>query len=94
MRRMEACRDMKVTYRREEELSKRGAHLCAHGEELEDGEHASRGGVVAVQETQCVAYGVPHALDGSPRPALRDEPIREGDIVQVADILQRTMLSG
>ena len=68
--------------------------LCPHGEELEDGEHASGGGVVAVQEAQGVADRVPHALDRSPRAAFGDEPVREGHVIQVADVLQCSMTMG
>ena len=63
-------------------------YLCPYGEELEDGEHAPGRSIVAIQKAQGVADGIPHALDGSPRAALGDEPIREGDVVQVTDVLQ------
>mmetsp|Transcript_15467 Transcript_15467/g.39248 ORF Transcript_15467/g.39248 Transcript_15467/m.39248 type:complete len:260 (-) Transcript_15467:259-1038(-) len=61
--------------------------LGAHGEELEDGEHAARGDVVAVDEAEGIGDGVPQALDGAAAAARPFEPLGEGDPIQFAHAL-------
>ena len=58
--------------------------LGADGKELEDGEHAAGADVVAVDEAEGVGDGVPHALDGAAGAAEGEEPLGEGDVVEVA----------
>ena len=60
--------------------------LGPNREQHENGEHAPRANVVAIDEAQRVGDGVPHAVDGPARTAEAREPFRERDIIQVADL--------
>ena len=55
--------------------------LGANREQHKNGKHAPRGNVVAVNKTQRVGDGVPHAVDGTAAPAEAREPFRERDII-------------
>mmetsp|Transcript_63060 Transcript_63060/g.186277 ORF Transcript_63060/g.186277 Transcript_63060/m.186277 type:complete len:678 (+) Transcript_63060:2010-4043(+) len=59
--------------------------LGADREQHEDGQHASRGNVIAIDEPQRVRDGVPHAIEGSSGSSQLSEPFREGHIVEIAD---------
>lgn len=60
------------------------AGLGPDGEEHEDGEHAPRRDVIAVHESQGVGDGVPHPVQRAATAPQPREPLREGNVVQVA----------
>mmetsp|Transcript_40101 Transcript_40101/g.99783 ORF Transcript_40101/g.99783 Transcript_40101/m.99783 type:complete len:424 (-) Transcript_40101:413-1684(-) len=69
--------------RRAVQHAKHGS-LGADGEEHEDGKHAARRDVVAIDEAEGVRDRVPHAVDRAARAALAHEPLRECDVVELA----------
>jgi hypothetical protein len=69
-----------------EQLRHREEVTCQHpqhrglglgGKELEDGQHAPRADVVAVNEAQGVSNGIPHAGDALTGAAVGKEPLRK-----------------
>ena len=58
----------------------------ANREQHKNRKHAPCRNMITVDEAQRVGDGVPHAVDGPAAPAEAREPLRERDVVEVADL--------